>query len=118
MEKFPIMVGLLQLVFYNVKLFFNTITFYYICKIKTIIILSSILVVILLIFFYLNKIMGRHKKPDLTVRKQYSANIDVNIPPEMKRLSRKLGMPTYKLVEKALRTFIKRQNAFLKNRLK
>ena len=62
--------------------------------------------------------MPRPKKPDLTIRKKYSADIDINIPPEIKRLSRELGVPSYKLVEKALRTFVKRQYAFLKRRFK
>jgi hypothetical protein len=62
--------------------------------------------------------MPRPKKPDLTIRKKYSADVDVNIGPEIKRLSRELGIPAYKLVEKALRTFIKRQYAFLEKRFK
>lgn len=60
--------------------------------------------------------MPRPKKIDTTERKLFGVKVDVRIPPELKHLSVDLGVPTYKLAEKALWTFIKRQRAFLKNR--
>ena len=60
--------------------------------------------------------MPRPKKKDATKRKIFAAAIDENIPAELKHLSADLNQPIYKLVEKALWMFIKRQKSFIRKR--